>query len=383
MILSKKNFIIITIITIVLVGCDYKEINDMPMATGMAIDKVEDSYLLTAQVIAPMAAGGGASTKQIFINSAGSSIVDAVRDFVMKDGGKKVFWGHLGYVVISHKIAEENISEVLDFLIRDNDVRDDIFILIGEEGPKAENLFFDGLQEEELSFYVTDALKNVDAVSKYDPVILEDLVNSLNSTGKAIVIPILSRENVLGLERVIIDNGVVIKDGKIVGDMEGEEIRIMRLLQNKEEGGVYVIEYNDKGNKSKVSLEVDKSKTNIKIDKKDDSFYIKIDVVINAFVGEIVSRDVSIIEYDKIVEFEKQAQQEIKKKITESIKQAQKEYKADVFGFGEMVKIKYPKEYKEIEEEWHSVFSSIEFETNVKVDIEGTALTTQILKEGD
>ena len=388
MIKNKQLQIVIHVIMISFLlfqtGCNYREITDLPMITGMSIDKVDETYLLTAQVLIPKIGGGGqegGSVEQIFINTAGKSIFDAVRDFIMKNGGKRVFFGHLNYVIISDKIASEDISEVLDFLMRDDEIREDLYLLIGDSGLKAEELLVTGLNDEQLTFYIPNAMENVDVVSKFNPVTLEEMVGCINASGTHLVIPLLQIETVLNEKRVIINDGAVMNGKKKVGVMQGEGIQIMRLLKNEEKGGIYVVNYEDKGKKTKVSLEVKDSKTKINVMKTKENFLIQIDCDMQVSIGEIMNQEVKVLDSKNIDNFKKEAEEQIKQRILKTIRDTQQQFGIDVFRFSNKVKIKYPKEYKEIEDQWDIVFNSLSFEASVELDIQGSALTEQVLEE--
>ncbi len=56
------------------------------------------------------------------ITVEGKTIFEAVRKFHLSNG-KILFWGHIKYILISEDIAKENILDVLDFFVRDHELR--------------------------------------------------------------------------------------------------------------------------------------------------------------------------------------------------------------------------------------------------------------------
>ena len=56
----------------------------------------------------------------------------------------------------------------------------------------------------------------------------------------------------------------------------------------------------------------------------------------------------------------------IKNEIESVLKKAQREWGVDIFGFGEAVHRKYPREWKELKDQWRDVFPNIKVQ--VKVD---------------
>jgi spore germination protein KC len=73
-----------------------------------------------------------------------------------------------------------------------------------------------------------------------------------------------------------------------------------------------------------------------------------------------------------IAALEKEKAEVIKGEVMAALKKAQ-ELNADVFGFGEAIHQKYPKQWKDLESRWDEVFSDIEVEVVVdtKLDLTG------------
>ena len=56
--------------------------------------------------------------------------------------------------------------------------------------------------------------------------------------------------------------------------------------------------------------------------------------------------------------------------VDHSLKKIQKEYEVDVAGFGNRLRIKYPKEWEKVKKDWDKVFSKTPIKYNVKLTIE-------------
>lgn len=363
-------------------GCNYREIDDMPMITALAIDKRENEFVLTAKVILPEGSEQGSINEQIFIQTKGKTVFDAIRDIIMKEG-ERSFWGELEFIIINEKISEDNIGEVLDFFIRGDEVRQDIWLLISDKEQEAGDIMIDTLSDKRLQFYISDALINGDYVSKYFPVILNDFVNTLSSNEKEEVLPFLRMEKSLGVNRVLINGGVVFKDEKSIGRLSGLEMMNYRLIINEENGGIRVIVYNESMQESNISFEVSNSTSKMKVVKKDGTYSLHVEATVIGSVGEISNTQINLLDRKNREKFIEQAEVQIKSELELLIIKVQKEYGSDIFGFGEHFKDQFPSEFKKIEEDWNAVFSSLPVEVSVKVVKKGSALVRQPLKKGE
>lgn len=365
-------------------GCNYREINEMPMVSGIAIDKEGDIYHITVAIIVPTSdIGESGDTEQVFVEAWGKSIFDAIRDMILKDG-KKIFFGQLNFVLISYNLAKENIEEAIDLFMRDDEFREDVWILVGDEKNTAKDLLVTGLSNQYFPFYVPNTLKNADQVSKYDPVILSEFVDKQSHKGVNNFLPRIYMDENLGEDRIIISGGYVIKGNKIVGMLDGPETQMYRLLIGKEKGGVYVIEYEQESAKTQVSIEVINSKSKLTVMKNEQGeFEAKADIAITGIISEIMDNTVKVIDYDKIEEFKEAAAKQLEKRAIKTVKKVQTQFGSDIFGFGTKVYRKYPNDFLEVEEEWDSIFSAMPIAINVEIVIEGSALTKQPLYKGD
>lgn len=376
--MNMKRLILISFLLclLFLTGCNYKEIERMPMLVGIGIDPKEDGFMLTGKIIIPSSNQGQGVSEQILVQSSGETLFDATRDFIMKEG-EKTFWGQLEFIIINESIAQNDITEVLDFLIRDTEIRETAWPVIAEHGRTAEEAILATLTEKRLTLYVADALRNSEYNSKYSPETLTNFLDTIYQEGQADVLPIVSIEESLGEKRILVNGGLVIHKKKSECRLDGIEIQNFCLLRNKEKGGIRVFNYRDVEKDSKVSMEVIRSNSKMKLEKAKEGYKLKIDCTINGVIGEISNGDVKLMSEEKIKDFEIQAAEQVKEDIEKMFRKLQT-YQCDIFHIAQRFKNTFPKEYKELSEEWESIFSSLDIEINVKVRVVGTSFYKQL-----
>lgn len=100
---------------------------------------------------------------------------------------------------------------------------------------------------------------------------------------------------------------------------------------------------------------------------------LKTKVKMRGMTGEVVG-DVDISKQEAIKLMEESCSRQIKEEIENTIKKVQKDNKVDIFGYGNIVHRKYPKEWRSMKDEWDTIFSQAHVEVEVETHIIRTGL---------
>ncbi|KOA18802.1 spore germination protein B3 precursor [Clostridium homopropionicum DSM 5847] len=373
---------LIIINLIVMTGCwGYKEINELPIVLGAAIDKIsKDEYLLTIEVLRTSEISGQtAETKTTILQMTGKTVFEPVRKFIVKNG-RFLYWANMKVLIIDKKIAEdEGIISVLDFLYRDIEARSEGRVIIAED--KAADIFKENKTKgEAISMHILETMDNVKRLSKIYPVKMYEVIDTVALKGKNLVLPILSSKDIYTETPNLSLKSAVFKKNKMIGTIIDEEVRSYRLLINEEDGGLRIenVVFGDEN--SKVTYEIEGSKTKIEPLYKDGKFIMEIDITTDAIIAEVMNYKLDFMRKDVQEYMKEQLENTIKDNCTEFLSKIQKDFDSDVLGFGELVKNKYPKVWKESESNWDNIFPNITTIINVKVNLKGSALYSKIIE---
>lgn len=120
----KKIFIII-FLSLFICGCsDYKELTDLTIISGINISYKDNNYNLTFEILE--------DNKNSFIEGSGKSIKDAFNNIEMKIN-KIPFYSHLNILSISSNTSDENIKEIVVYLINNNDFTNQFYVIISDD----------------------------------------------------------------------------------------------------------------------------------------------------------------------------------------------------------------------------------------------------------
>lgn len=381
----KKWLIVLVLLLnpLLLAGCwDRIEINDVALITGIGIDQKDEKTIeLTAEMHIPKAVGGGGGGgnggsgggPQTFIRSGeGNTIADAISNLQLKTP-REVFWGQTKVIVIGEKLAKVGIRGPLDFLTRHPEprLRSYVFVAKGkakdvmELRPPLERSASEVLRELAVSEVLLD-------------VTLKDLLQMLNGDAQAAALPMVRilppEEGTDPLQTIAyINQTAIFKKDKMVGQISDtltrgvlwfrNEIKQANVSLKPKEGKGYVSSTLLRANSELIpKIEDGKWKMTLKGVTEDD-------LIVNESNLNVMDPKVTQM-------LQKDLEEDIEHRLTQTLEKVQKELKIDILGFAEEFHRKYPKEWKKAKKEWDEIFPTVEVTYDIKAYIRRPGLST-------
>jgi len=371
---------VLIILSLFLSGCwDRRELNELAITLAFGIDKVDDEYMVSAQVVVPsevsMNKGAGRSTVTLF-QATGETVYEALRKMT-KDSPRKIYPGHLRMLVLGEELAQEGIAESLELLSRDWELRSDFFVAIAKDMTAAEVLNVTTTIESIPANKMYDTLKTSEtAWAATNGITLDELIVNLVSDGKEAVLTGIfvtgdkeigaSKQNVESITpsaRIQYDELAVFNKDKLVGWLTVQESKGYNDITNSVKTTVNTIHCPNEG---QATIEVIKYKSDLKGSINNGNPKMDVNVKVEGNVAAVECK-MDLTKPETIVELEEIYEKDVKKTIDDAINSVQRQYKTDIFGFGEAIHRSNPKEWKKIKEQWEEEFS--ELSVNVKVDM--------------
>jgi spore germination protein KC len=362
---------------ILLTGCwNRVEINDIAIVTAIGLDLVEDDQLrLTLQVAVPSklvtgGTGGSSGKSTIVISETGATVSEAYRNIQGKLS-RRIFFSQSRVLLIGEDLAKKGVFHIVDFHTRYAEPRINSFIMftkgkaskIINSMPKFESVSAEEMRELAkmgLKVYVRDFL-NMLLTEGIEPFASQFTLKPLE----------VSTKNKSG-ETQAVSGIAVFKGDKLVGWMDEVETRGLLWIRNEIKTGVITIKIPEEKGGGNISMEIVRGETNIVPILKQGELKLDVDVVTELSVIENDSK-VNLHETKVIEEIQTNAEEEISKRIEMIIEKVQKEYESDIFGFGQKVYKKYPKEWNaHYKENWEKEFAQ------TKVTIHSKAFVRRI-----
>ncbi|SNS95410.1 spore germination protein KC [Anaerovirgula multivorans] len=380
----KKLLVILLMISLIsLPGCwSGFEIDTLAIIIAMGIDKSEGGYFLTLQILNPSAIAAkepSTAAPVVLYSEEGKDLKEIMRK-IHEKSGRRIYSAHLQLVVFSEEIVEEGINDALDFFARFNEFRTDFYFIVAK-GTTARNVLSILTPLHQIpGIKLHESLKNSEQLwAPTKSVRIVELVNAIVAEGKEPVLTgvevteevanvKLPTKSLESLQKSEIENTTkyfglgVFKEDKLIGWLNEEESKGYNYVIGNVNNTVGYINY---GDKVKITGEVTNAKSVMKASLEEGK--PAIDVVINMTLNVgAVEGEFDVSKEENIDIFNELAEKKIKLMCEKTVDKAQNEFNADIFGFGEVIRRKYPKLWKEIEDDWDNEFPDLPVNITVK-----------------
>ena len=307
-----KKIILLIVVILFISGCyDYRELNNMAVIDGIAIDYKENNYIVKLEVVKSKKGKDGNEIKTEVLEASDEVLAQAFYK-ATKRSSNEVYLGHVSLLVLSEELARNGINDVIDYVLRDIEISNDYSILVSNNI----DLFDMEIDDESISQKVNNIL-NV-TLGEGNNVTVDMVGNKLLNKNIDLVIPYLS---------------VIDQEFKISKIAYFDEDRLKDIIDNKIYNFLVLdnidINFYDSNNVINIYDKV------VKYDIKDDTVYI--DVSCNGKIMD-VSDEYNLNNSSSY----KKLESIISKNIKDDINKFLSEYK-DLIGINDVYYKKYNK----------------------------------------
>jgi spore germination protein KC len=377
-------------------GCwDAEELNRRAVVSGIGIDLSPDKkdYLVSFQVIiADEISGksGRGATPTMVYSARGRSIIEAIRKASLLVP-RLMSTAHVRIVVMSEELARQGISDILDFLDRDSDIRLTARIYVAKNGVQAHDILAGLSAMGKISAY-TLAQKTEMTSQEFGanyPVEVDDLIRDILVPNSG---PIINGVEILGsveevrkksnLEKtdnlgiVRMSNMALFKGDRLKGWLNEEESLGLIWIKGILDKTSIVITPDDLG---ELSLDVRRSKTSTQVVLKDQEPPVVVVKVTAQLSVREMNSTIDLRDPEALNELEVYVNEEILKRMKSAVKKAQS-LNCDIFGFGQTLERQHPKAWKHLKGKWPDLFPQLEVEYHVDSIIRNSQMRDRSFK---
>ncbi|WP_338551418.1 Ger(x)C family spore germination protein [Paenibacillus sp. KS-LC4] len=387
-----KRSLLIAVCAVVLplqTGCWSKdEIEDQSIYVGMGLDPASETELekklrsmgsdylkrklltYTLQIINVQSesqhSGGQAPTSQkpyYNISETGDSMFQLIREFATRME-RPVIGHHLKVIVINEKLLRKySMNELLDFFLRDNDIRPSCLVLISKGSARSSLVAKDKaiIPSFRLAGLVDNRYRSLNIL---EPMTLSKLEGKMYGEQSYLLQNIIAAEG-----EVKFSGGAVIKGKtqKIQGLLTEEETTGCVWLTGKGEGGLVKSYYEDSHQPIVYEVKSMKSDIDAKVAGDQISFHISIKSQ-GRLIEEWLNNNEPIDPAFK-KQAEEGAQKEVRRLTDKALKKVQQKYGTDVLGLGKQFSIQHPRMWEKIKGRWEELFPEIPITVSIEMEI--------------
>lgn len=370
-------------------GCwSKKELNELAIVTALGVDKINDEYEVSVQIINPseIALQGSPTGNSPIVtyHSKGKSVFEAIRKLT-KVTPRKAYFAHLQILVIGNDLAIEGITQTVDLLARDPETRDDFDVIISNKTPAKYILNVLTPIEKIPAYKILNSLKTSEKVwGNTTMVNIDDLATAIRKESGFVLSTIdIQGDRELGMDKTNVERistpvllkyeGLsLFKKDKLEGFLTEEESKGYNFLKNNITSAIEIISCPKNGI---LATEITESETKIEGIFKNGTpkIYVKINVDQN--VGEVKCK-INLTNKNSIEYINKKTATKIKEEIETTLNTIQKVYKLDIVGFDQILHRQNPKEWRRIKEKWPIIFSNLEVDVKIEVNTRNSGTIT-------
>lgn len=354
--------IILIILLLCTTGCyDYIELNDLSIITGISVDYAEENYLVGFEILNAQKTSSGEEDKKSFtVEGQGKNIAEAFNN-AAKETPKKPYYTHLKCLIISEDIAEDYLKNIVDFLVRNSELRNEEFIVVLAGNSKAISMLKNSSENNPI---VSATIENMIKNNKYyknnsSSKSFDKMLTDILTYGKDATMTVINKEdknfNIVGIG--------AFKDYKLQDILSSQETITYNVLNNN----VFNAYYTKKCDKNDLNMTISiyDSKTDYKV----KNNRIKITAELEATIVEnncnIDLHDTNVyLDLDK--QFSKILKKDINKLVEKSIN-----LKSDILGLGQTYYIATRRKSDDL-------WLNLDYEVDVKLKVNKKGLIFEV-----
>ena len=269
--MKKLILLIITLFTIT--GCcDYQELNDRAIVSGISIDYEDENYIVNYEILnnqkseSPM-------LKAYMVEGVGKTIVEAFQN-ASDSISKETYLSHLKVLIIGENAAKEELRIIADYMLREPYIRN-VFSPVIAKGTTAKKILQNTTKE---SPVVSEQIDSLIRNNKFNENIglKVDFDHFMDEYEDERIDPALTAIELLD-GKVTLAGAAALEDGKLKKILSPENAAILNVLNNEssnhrlnlpcenEKDGFTIINlYDNKKTNIEITEETIKIKSNLK-----------------------------------------------------------------------------------------------------------------------
>lgn len=375
--MNKNIFLLLLIFFIT--GCyDQKELNTIAIMTATEINKIDNEFVVHAQVVNPQSSDKTVNVQAPFViyEGKGKTIHEAYRQ-IKKQSSRYLYPNHMEILIINEKLAKEDISQVIDLFLRIPDVRTEFYVLIG----KNDNILNITTPIDDVS--ATSIKDTMETNNKYlgitNFVTFNEFANMDLNKNLEVILPSIEAvkynkeaESIKNTENTKIeslyklDNLAIFKDNKLKGYLTKKESITYNVIKNKVQSILITKECQDTKDKY-ITIEATDIKS--KVSTKNKEITIKVEMTGN--INETGCK-IKLNKEENIKKIEKELNKYIEDTIKTSINNIKEKYNSDIFGFLDLIYKTDYKTYEKIKDNWYKdEYKNIKINIDTSINIIG------------
>jgi len=371
-----------------LAGCwSSHEIEERSLGVGVALDKGKESMIekefdeqgggyarknlitSTYQLITPQVAssttkqGGPQQKSYVNVSETGDSAFQMLRELSLRSD-TPLTSPHMKVMVIGEALARSySLEQLVDQSLRDNDFRPSCLMFISKG--RASDTLESKTAGEIPAFRLAGMVENAYRTTRIlPPMPLIKLESKIQSRSSFLLQNVVSANGEIKFAGAGIIKG---KTNKMIGFLNEEELDGLTWITGKGKGGL--VKSFDKKTGQLIVYEIESMKSYIQPHVKGHNISFDVHIESVGRLSESWMTSGSTFNNQFLQNAQKTSEKKVKHLVRNTVEKMQKEYQVDVAGFGNRLRIKHPRVWMRVKENWDQTFSGVPINYDVKLMI--------------
>lgn len=371
----KKILLLFFVLFVFLIFCSCErygtEIEDMMVIQGIAVDKENDDYVVTIEMLNNKQSASADSSNvgeemTLCFSGKGKTVAEALRLIINKTGNVPTYT-HNKVIILSEDVAKTDVSKVLDFFERDYTTQPVTLVCIAKDTKAGEILKAD-IGKDISKSEVLEKILNQSAISSItNETRLIDVINTVLDETACITLPAVSVQNNGENKAFFVENIAVFNyDNEIIYYLGRESAESFVKLLGELKNGTLVTE-DENGNKATFIIVDGKTKYNAEVINGVVNYNVKIKMYcdLNAYEGD----GFRTIKNETVEIFKRNIELDTERKINDTYNTIKEFGSYDILRFGRRLMQNDKNAYKLLKNDWQNNFKKSILNIDVEVII--------------
>lgn len=211
----------------------YQEVEGLVFIDAVAVDHSPDGkYMVTAETT--NASGGGAEAKvePRYLETYGDTITDAMEN-MQSYSVNELYWSHTEVIIISQDVARNDMSEVVDTMMRMPKIRPSMAIIVSKEATAREVLETENPTKQPNGPNIMNALRAQKLLGKAPYTQLFELIGSIKAEGIESVVALVGLTEINKKKEIELSGAAVFNEQWMQGFIDENDSRIFLMASGR------------------------------------------------------------------------------------------------------------------------------------------------------
>lgn len=347
------------------------ELSQLMIIQGIGIDTTQNGYKVTVEILNNEQSGtpsgdGSSENKTKIYTAEAQSVSAALRTLTSKSGNLPLF-AHNRVIVIGEGAANQKLSDILDFFLRNYDSRASQLVCVAKNSDAEKIIRAKLLNDTVKSEILENMLLESHRQSLIPRVRVVDAINILNTPTAVLCLPAVTVQK----------NGEN-EDFKLDGcALYGhDETFSMYMTTGDAEGLAFLTDTAEKGfltaelpNGEKAGFVINKSKTRYEISEKNGVLHYNLKINISCDIDEVSGAEYFSTDDDFFEIVKSSVAKAVIKRAENSLVVLKGKHGGDALRYGKRLMLLKPELYNSVKDNWDDVFKSAVTTVTVKVTV--------------